>query len=105
MITGTQASVSSLHIYPSPQGSLLLAHASPFSSQYSVPSQKVPLSGQSTGVPAWQSNTGSQTSLPLQNCASSQTALSGILSQPSDVSLQVSVVQAIASSQRTGVPG
>ena len=72
------------------------------SSQYSVPVQKAPSSGHSTGVPGWQPARGSHTSMPVQYSPSEQYSLSGVCTQVSAVSSHASIVQATPSLQSTG---
>src|SRR3990172_1677148 len=61
-------------------------------------------SAQFTAEPAWQPSVALQVSVPLQKNPSLQAALFGVWVQLSVNSLQESVVQAVASSQPTGVP-
>ena len=62
-------------------------------------------SSQSSGVPGWQSSTGSQVSAPLHTSPSSQLSSFGVLTHWSLTSSQVSSVQATLSSQSGSVPG
>jgi hypothetical protein len=100
----SQVFASSLQTVPSVQGLPLLKQELVTSLQDSAPLQKVPSSGQSTGLPVWHPLTGSQLSFPLQNCPSLQRPLSGECMQLSVASSQLSAVQSTLSLQLTGAP-
>jgi hypothetical protein len=90
---------------PDPQASPSLAGSKPQESVSSLQTPSLQTFPVHVGaVPAWQSLTASQVSIPLQKAPSLQTELSGVLTQVSLASSQVSVVQITPSLQFGAVP-